>query len=249
MWRVGLRPVTRPRAQPAGDAARSGDHAGNRESPGDLRVADLRVDQRDRRRVLPQPDQAAGQPRRQLHRRPDCRGAPRRRSPIRDSGRRRFQLDPEVFIGGYGQSLTNLLAQRYPTTQVRVDVSVPLGNRTAKANLASAMAQGRKSSCSASSRTDHRGRRDATRCSRSSPRRRASRPLPTGSAGPRIYIKRTAEIPGRHDDGVPAVPAADGDDQRPARAGAGAGRSQHRHQPVQCRHRLTLQNRNINVQP
>jgi outer membrane protein TolC len=51
---------------------------------------------------------------------------------------------PAALVGGVGQSLTNLLKQRYPTTQLRIDVTVPLGNRTAKANRASALARGRQ---------------------------------------------------------------------------------------------------------
>jgi HAE1 family hydrophobic/amphiphilic exporter-1 len=51
---------------------------------------------------------------------------------------------PAELIGGYGQSLSNLLNQLFPTTQLRVDVAVPLGNHAAKANLASALVQGRQ---------------------------------------------------------------------------------------------------------
>jgi len=51
---------------------------------------------------------------------------------------------PAELVGGYVQSLSTLARQLYPTSQVRLDVSVPIGNRTAKANLASAMAQGRQ---------------------------------------------------------------------------------------------------------
>jgi HAE1 family hydrophobic/amphiphilic exporter-1 len=46
--------------------------------------------------------------------------------------------------GGFGQSFTNLFANRFPTTQLRVDVAVPIGNRTAKANLAGAVVEGRQ---------------------------------------------------------------------------------------------------------
>jgi HAE1 family hydrophobic/amphiphilic exporter-1 len=45
-------------------------------------------------------------------------------------------------IGGYTQSLQNLIDQRYPTARVGVRVSLPLHNRTAEANLGSALAQG-----------------------------------------------------------------------------------------------------------
>ncbi|HEY1307660.1 MAG TPA: efflux RND transporter permease subunit [Vicinamibacterales bacterium] len=51
---------------------------------------------------------------------------------------------PSRLVGGYSQSFSNLLRQAFPTTQVRVDVSLPIGNRTAKANLASAVAEGRQ---------------------------------------------------------------------------------------------------------
>ena len=51
---------------------------------------------------------------------------------------------PGNLVGGYGQSLSNLLNQLFPTTQVRVDVAVPLGNHTAEANLAAARAQGQQ---------------------------------------------------------------------------------------------------------
>ncbi|MCA1643823.1 MAG: TolC family protein [Acidobacteria bacterium] len=45
-------------------------------------------------------------------------------------------------VGGYGQSLNNLLQQNYPTARVGVRLSLPLRNRTAEANLGSALAQG-----------------------------------------------------------------------------------------------------------
>jgi HAE1 family hydrophobic/amphiphilic exporter-1 len=45
-------------------------------------------------------------------------------------------------VGGYGQSIQNLLDQRFPTARVGVRVSIPLRNRTAEANLGSALAQG-----------------------------------------------------------------------------------------------------------
>ena len=43
-------------------------------------------------------------------------------------------------IGGYGQSLRNLLDQKYPTLRVGVRISLPLRNRTAEANLGGALA-------------------------------------------------------------------------------------------------------------
>ena len=45
-------------------------------------------------------------------------------------------------VGGYSQSLQNLISQNYPTARVGVRVSLPLRNRTAEANLGSALAQG-----------------------------------------------------------------------------------------------------------
>ena len=43
---------------------------------------------------------------------------------------------PPLFIGGWGQSLTNLFARRFPTALVQLQMDVPLRNRTARANLA-----------------------------------------------------------------------------------------------------------------
>src|SRR5205823_12896097 len=45
-------------------------------------------------------------------------------------------------IGGYGQSLRNLIDQNYPTVRVGVRISLPLRNRVAEANLGGALAQG-----------------------------------------------------------------------------------------------------------
>jgi outer membrane protein TolC len=47
-------------------------------------------------------------------------------------------------VGGYTQSLQNLIDQRYPTARVGVRVSIPLRNRTAEANLGSSLAQGHR---------------------------------------------------------------------------------------------------------
>ena len=49
---------------------------------------------------------------------------------------------PDNLVGGYPQSLTNLLAQRYPTVRVGVRISLPLGNETAKANLGRSLVVG-----------------------------------------------------------------------------------------------------------
>jgi outer membrane protein TolC len=45
---------------------------------------------------------------------------------------------PPLFIGGYGTSLGNLFARRFPTAVVQVQMDFPLRNRTARANLARA---------------------------------------------------------------------------------------------------------------
>jgi len=47
-------------------------------------------------------------------------------------------------VGGYGQSLKNLLAQSNPTVKVGVRVSMPLRNRTARANFARSLDEGRR---------------------------------------------------------------------------------------------------------
>ncbi|MGB7923684.1 MAG: TolC family protein, partial [Pyrinomonadaceae bacterium] len=50
---------------------------------------------------------------------------------------------PPNLIGGYPQSLSNLLGQDYPTYRVGVRVALPLRNRTAEANLGRSLAEGR----------------------------------------------------------------------------------------------------------
>ena len=47
-------------------------------------------------------------------------------------------------IGSYPQSLSNLLAQDYPTYRVGVRVELPFRNRTAQANLGRSLAEGRR---------------------------------------------------------------------------------------------------------
>ena len=47
-------------------------------------------------------------------------------------------------VGGYTQSLRNLIAQNYPTARVGVRVALPLRNRTAEANLGASLAQGNR---------------------------------------------------------------------------------------------------------
>ena len=43
---------------------------------------------------------------------------------------------PEFLIGGWADSLANIASRRYPTGTVQLQVELPVGNRTAKANLA-----------------------------------------------------------------------------------------------------------------
>lgn len=49
---------------------------------------------------------------------------------------------PPNLVGGYFSSLGNLLAQDYPTYNIGVRISLPFGNRTAKANLGRTLAEG-----------------------------------------------------------------------------------------------------------
>jgi len=51
---------------------------------------------------------------------------------------------PALLIGDYGQSLSNLWAGNFPTTQIQLKVSLPIRNRTAEANLSTSIAQGRR---------------------------------------------------------------------------------------------------------
>lgn len=57
-------------------------------------------------------------------------------------------IPPQQFsqdlLGGYGQSLQNLLANRYGTVRVGVNISLPLRNRTAEANLGRALVEGER---------------------------------------------------------------------------------------------------------
>jgi len=52
-------------------------------------------------------------------------------------------FSPEL-LGGYGQSLQNLLANRYGNFKVGVQISLPLRNRTAEANLGRALVEGER---------------------------------------------------------------------------------------------------------
>jgi outer membrane protein TolC len=51
---------------------------------------------------------------------------------------------PSALVGGYNQSLRNLIDQNYPTARVGVRLSLPLRNRTAEANLGGALALNNK---------------------------------------------------------------------------------------------------------
>jgi len=57
-------------------------------------------------------------------------------------------IPPQQFsqdlLGGYGQSIQNLLANRYGTARVGVQISLPLRNRTAEANLGRALVEGER---------------------------------------------------------------------------------------------------------
>lgn len=64
--------------------------------------------------------------------------------PLPDVGLGGGQPLPGRLIGGYGQSVSNLFSGRFPTTQVQLRIELPLKNRTAEANLRSAIAEGRR---------------------------------------------------------------------------------------------------------
>ncbi len=49
-----------------------------------------------------------------------------------------------VLIGSYGQSLNNLWAGNFPTTQVQLRISMPIRNRTAEANLGRSLAEAKR---------------------------------------------------------------------------------------------------------
>lgn len=51
---------------------------------------------------------------------------------------------PQILLGGYGQSLSNIFNGNFPTTQVQLRVSLPLRNRTAEANLGTNLAEARR---------------------------------------------------------------------------------------------------------
>jgi HAE1 family hydrophobic/amphiphilic exporter-1 len=47
-------------------------------------------------------------------------------------------------LGGFGQSISNLLANRYGNVKVGVQISLPLRNRTAEADLGRALVEGER---------------------------------------------------------------------------------------------------------
>jgi outer membrane protein TolC len=51
---------------------------------------------------------------------------------------------PGFLVGGVGQSFANLFGFNFPTTRVGIAFSIPVGNRTAEANLGRSLAQGRR---------------------------------------------------------------------------------------------------------
>ena len=51
---------------------------------------------------------------------------------------------PPFLVGGYGQSLSELASGSFTSAQIGVQISVPLRNRTAEANLAVSTAEGRR---------------------------------------------------------------------------------------------------------
>jgi HAE1 family hydrophobic/amphiphilic exporter-1 len=55
-----------------------------------------------------------------------------------------FGATPEKFIGAYGQSLQNLFRNEFRAWRVGVNITLPIGNHTAKAQLGRALAEGRQ---------------------------------------------------------------------------------------------------------
>lgn len=56
-----------------------------------------------------------------------------------------FTTSPEpMFVGGYGQSLSNLFGNKFSNWQVGININFSLGNRTAKAQLGQSLAEGRQ---------------------------------------------------------------------------------------------------------
>ena len=54
------------------------------------------------------------------------------------------QTIPEVLVGGYGQSLTNLAANRFNNFRVGVQINLPLRNRAAEAQLGRSLVEGER---------------------------------------------------------------------------------------------------------
>ena len=51
---------------------------------------------------------------------------------------------PQVLVGNYGTSLGNVWAGRFPTTEVQLNISLPIRNRTAEGNLGKSLAETRR---------------------------------------------------------------------------------------------------------
>lgn len=51
---------------------------------------------------------------------------------------------PPFLVGGYGQSVSTIFNNSFPTTQVQLRVSLPIRNRTAEANLSNSLAETRR---------------------------------------------------------------------------------------------------------
>jgi outer membrane protein TolC len=51
---------------------------------------------------------------------------------------------PPLLVGGYGQSLSTIFNNSFPTTLVQLRVSLPIRNRTAEANLSNSLAETRR---------------------------------------------------------------------------------------------------------
>jgi HAE1 family hydrophobic/amphiphilic exporter-1 len=51
---------------------------------------------------------------------------------------------PPLLVGSYGQSISNIFSNNFPTTLVQLRISIPLRNRTAEANLNNSLAETRR---------------------------------------------------------------------------------------------------------
>lgn len=54
------------------------------------------------------------------------------------------QALPDQLVGGYGQSISNLFLNRYPTFRVGVQISIPFKNQTANAQLGRSLVEGQR---------------------------------------------------------------------------------------------------------